>query len=105
MDSIELLKGEFGKEAPLRITLGCIHDYLGTTLDTTEPGRVNLGMIDHVDNALRKLPEDLSEGVMSTPASKSSGNNDTLLDAKTLDVYHHNAAKLLFVPMMQAGPN
>jgi hypothetical protein len=99
-DIIELLKGEFGKEAPLTITRGRIHEYLGMTLDYTEPGKVKVSMIDYVDAMLAQLPEDLSEGVAPTPASNHLFNvneNGVPLDTETSDLFHHNTAKLLFL--------
>ena len=38
---IEMIKKEFGKEAPLTVNRGKIHDYLGMTLDFTEDGKVD----------------------------------------------------------------
>ena len=35
-DIIQLIDGEFGKEAPITVTRGKIHDYLGMTLDFTD---------------------------------------------------------------------
>jgi hypothetical protein len=40
---IELLQSEFGKEAPLTITRGKVHKYLGMTIDYSIPGKVNAG--------------------------------------------------------------
>jgi hypothetical protein len=37
---IKLIDDEFGKEAPITVTQGKIHDYLGMTLDYTEKGKV-----------------------------------------------------------------
>ena len=37
-DLLTLLNDEFGKEAPLTITRGKIHDYLGMVIDYTVPG-------------------------------------------------------------------
>jgi hypothetical protein len=36
----EQLSEEFGKEAPLTITRGKVHEYLGMQLDFTTPGKV-----------------------------------------------------------------
>jgi hypothetical protein len=36
---IKMIDYEFGKEAPLAITRGKIHDYLGMTLNNSEKGK------------------------------------------------------------------
>ena len=45
---INQLKQEFGKEAPLTIHQGKIHDYLGMTLDYSFPGKVQIKMEDYI---------------------------------------------------------
>ncbi len=37
---IETITDQFGKEAPLTVTRGKVHDYLGMTLDYLEKGKV-----------------------------------------------------------------
>jgi hypothetical protein len=43
-DVIQMLSDEFGKEAPLTIRRGHVHDYLGMTLDFSVPGKVKFAM-------------------------------------------------------------
>ena len=56
---IELINKEFGKEAPLTINRGKIHDYLGMTLDFTEEGKVKIKMLDYVANMLAEAPDEM----------------------------------------------
>jgi hypothetical protein len=43
-----------GKRAPLTITQGKIHDYLGMTLGYSEPGVVKINMVDYVKKNSRR---------------------------------------------------
>ena len=45
---IEKLESEFGKEAPLTVTRGKVHEYLGMTIDFSEPGKVVFSMLDYI---------------------------------------------------------
>jgi hypothetical protein len=40
------IDSEFGKETPLNQSRGKVHDYLGMTLDFSNPGEVTVTMID-----------------------------------------------------------
>ena len=97
------LNEEFGKEAPLTVTRGKVHDYLGMRImriDYSEPGKVKITMVDYIDSMLEELPEDMG-GVATTPASNHlflvNDNDPVKLDAERADLFHHNTAKLLFL--------
>ena len=47
-DHIKELQSEFGKEAPLSVTRGPIHEYLGMTIDFTKRGTVVFSMLDYI---------------------------------------------------------
>ena len=98
-DIINQLEQEFGKEAPLTIRRGKIHDYLGMMLDFSLPGKVQIKMEDYISNMLAALPADMA-GVATTPAAEHLFKiNDTpthLTDADAM-LFHHNVAKLLFL--------
>ena len=66
---IEMLKQEFGKEAPLSITRGKVHDYLVMVLDFSDPGKVKITMPDYVEGVLDELPADM-DGTATTPAAE-----------------------------------
>ena len=98
-DVIKRLEREFGKEAPLTIRRGKIHDYLGMTLDFSLPGKVQISMEEYIRNMLSELPEDM-EGTATTPAAehlfKINEAPTYLGDAEAM-FFHHNVAKLLFL--------
>jgi hypothetical protein len=53
---IDLLSSEFGKEAPLTINWGKIHDYLGMTIEYSEDGKVKIIMDDYIKIFLPSFP-------------------------------------------------
>jgi hypothetical protein len=50
----------YGKEIPLTVMPGDIHDYLGMTIDYGNDGKVRIRMEDYVESMLEKVPEDMS---------------------------------------------
>ena len=69
-------------------------------IDYSTPGKVKIGMVDYIDNMLAELPEDMS-GESATPASNhlfqvNARGADKLTTEKAI-LFHHNAAKLLFL--------
>ena len=96
---IKMLEAEFGKEAPLTIRRGKIHDYLGMTLNFTIDGKVQIRMEDYIRTMLAALPEEMA-GVAATPAAEhlfKINATPTHLDEKDAMFFHHNVAKLLFL--------
>ena len=96
---IKMLEAEFGKEAPLTIRRGKIHDYLGMTLDFSIDGKVQINMEDYIRTMLAELPEDMA-GVATTPGAEHQfkvNETPTYLDEKDAMFFHHNVAKLLFL--------
>jgi hypothetical protein len=47
-DVIALLEREFGKEAPLTVQRGRVHDYLGMCLDFSSPGKMVVSMESYI---------------------------------------------------------
>eukprot|EP00978_Attheya_sp_CCMP212_P048586 scaffold546300_cov122-Attheya_sp.AAC.1 len=64
---ISLINDEFGQEAPLTVTRGKVHQYLGMTLDFTDRGKVKITMKDSIKDMLDELPADM-DGIATTPA-------------------------------------
>ena len=96
---IKTIELEFGKEAPLTIRRGKLHDYLGMVLDFTNPGKVAIRMEDYITNMLTQLPEDM-DGVAMTPAAEhlfKVNDTPTYLNEEEAMFSHHNVAKLLFL--------
>ena len=94
-----MLEQEFGKEVPLTICCGKIHDYLGMTLDFSIAGKVQIRMEDYITNMLMELPADM-EGITTTPATEhlfKINETPTYLDKNEAMFFHHNEAKLLFL--------
>jgi hypothetical protein len=67
-DIIEKINNVFGKEAPLTITRGKKHEYLGILLDFSEKEKVKVDMIMYVIGLLANVPSDLC-GMANTPAA------------------------------------
>jgi hypothetical protein len=98
-DVINKLSAEFGKEAPLTINRGKIHEYLGMTLDFTEPGVARITMQQYIENILKEMPEEMA-GVAPTPATNGlfEVNPDgEKLDTEKNEFFHHVVAELLFL--------
>lgn len=97
---IKLLKHKFRNEAPLTVTRGKVHEYLGMTIDYSVKGKAKFTtMIDFIEGMIYELPED-TEGTVTTPAlSHLFDVND---DAEKLsdsmgEMFRHNTTKLLFL--------
>jgi hypothetical protein len=96
---IGMIEAEFGNKAPLTITQGCIHKYLGMTLDYTEKGKVKIKMLDYVRKLLAELPEDW-EGKALTPAANhlfTVDNNQQKVTEQQAQFFHTYVAKTLFL--------
>jgi hypothetical protein len=89
-----------GKRAPLTITRGKIHDYLGSmTLDYSEPGVVKINMADYVQKILNKMPENM-DGTATSPAADhlfKITEGIKLVDEATSELLHATVTKLLFL--------
>ncbi|KAI2500335.1 Reverse transcriptase (RNA-dependent DNA polymerase) [Fragilaria crotonensis] len=98
-DVIELLKSEFGNEAPLTITRGKVHEYLGMTIDFSIDGKVMFKMFDYIKTMLDELPADFG-GTAPNPASMKLFDVDPAaarISKELGKLFHHNTAKLLFL--------
>jgi Reverse transcriptase (RNA-dependent DNA polymerase)/Zinc knuckle len=96
---IEQLSDEFGKEAPLTVNRGKVHDYLGMTLDFSVTGKVKIGMVQYVKNMLAELPDDMDGVSPNSAAAHLFDVNEECpkLDKKGAEQFHHLVAKLLFL--------
>ena len=87
-----------GKEVPLTVSRGKIHDYLGMVIDYTTPGKVKFSMDQYIEEMLNELPEDMKGTTTSTtPASLRPEREEVKLDSEVAEAFHHNVAKLLFL--------
>lgn len=96
---IRMIDEEFSKEAPITISHGKVHEYLGMTLDYSEQGVVKIVMSDYIRSMLSELPGDM-DGEAVTPAANhlfETRADAQKLDESTAQFFHHNVAKLLFL--------
>ena len=97
---LAMLNKEFGKEAPLTVTRGLIHDYVGMTIDYTEKGNVKFTMFDYLEEILQNLPDELKGCESPTPAADHLFKVDheaAKLNEERSDRFHHYVAKLLYM--------
>jgi hypothetical protein len=93
------LNAKYGKEAPLTMHQGAIHDYLGMTIDYSEKGKVKFLMPDYINGILEEAPTDMA-GTDVTPASNNLftvRKGTDKLDDKDAITYHHLTAKMLYL--------
>ena len=96
---ISQLNERFGKESPISINRGKVHDYLGMTLDFSVSGKVMIKMFDYIENILADLPEDFN-GLVETPAAEhlfTVSENPVYLGTERAEKFHEYTAKLLFL--------
>ena len=63
------MEQEFGKETPLSISHGKLHNYIRMTLDFLEPGHVVIWMLDYVNTMLSDTPDDMDGKSLKSAAS------------------------------------
>ena len=82
----------FSADAPLSVSRGKIHDYLGMNLDFCVKGEVWIDMEHYIDMMLLDAPEDM-EGVSNTPAAahlfKTNLEDPKLLGDKQKKIFVH----------------
>jgi hypothetical protein len=103
---LRMLDERYGKEAPLTVMRGKVHEYLGMVFDFSIDGKVKITMKDYNQEMLDELPEDMA-GEAVTPAANhlfTINNKPKVLDEDTSDMFHHHTAKLLFLAK-RARPN
>ena len=94
------LEKRYGKETPVTVTRGDIHEYLGMTIDYSQEGKVVIRMEDYIENMLDELGDDTMQGVATTPAAEylfKVNPDGEPLDTADSDLFHSNTAKLLFL--------
>ncbi|VEU41596.1 unnamed protein product [Pseudo-nitzschia multistriata] len=94
------LNTEFGKTAPLTVTRGKIHDYVGMTIDYTREGQVTFSMFNYLEEILENLPAELDGCESATPARDhlfKVNDESPALSEKLSEQFHHYVAKLLYM--------
>ena len=54
------IEARFGKEAPLTVTQGPIHEYLGMTIDFSRPGTVQFHMKAFIYDLIAETPSEFA---------------------------------------------
>ena len=96
---VEQLNQRYGKFKQLTINDSKVHDYLGMTLDYTKSRKVQVSMLQYVDELLGQCPDDMN-GTSITPAGNNLfevNEDDEPLDIAKREVFHHLTAKLLYL--------
>jgi hypothetical protein len=94
------MEDEFGKESPINISRGKIHDYLGMTLDFSKPGEVTVTMVDYIKTTLHDAPKEM-RGSAVTPAASHlfqvNTENPVHLGEDKADTYVRIVMQLLYL--------
>jgi hypothetical protein len=102
---LNLLDGKYGQEivggerAALTINRGKTHDYLGMTLDYSEPGCLQINMTDYVDKVLEEAPTYM-DNTATTPADKNLFEvryDIATLDPDAAELHYSMVMRLLFL--------
>ena len=93
----------FGKDTPLTVSWGQVHDYLGMTLDFWTKGEVQINMEHYIDMMLQDAPEEM-KGVATTPAAsylfKVNDKDPQYLGTKKKKVFVHLMMQGLYLSQM-----
>jgi hypothetical protein len=96
---LKQLDDEFGKETPINISKGRIHNYLGMVLDYTKDGCVKINMTDFIKVVLHDIPQEMI-GTAATPMCSHlfvTNNDSEKLDKKGQETYVHYVMQLLYL--------
>ena len=90
----------FGADAPLSVSCGKTHDYLGMSLDFHTKGEVQIDMQHYIDMMLQDAPKDM-EGVSNMPAAahlfKTSSEDPKALGDKQKKNFVHPVMQGLYL--------
>ena len=97
---IEQMEQTFSMDAPLTVSCGKVHDYLGMNLDFRVGGEVRIDMEHCIDMMLQDAPEDM-DGISNTPAAahlfKVDSENPRLLDEERKTIFVHLVMQGLYL--------
>ena len=97
---IQWMEETFGKDTPLTVSRGQVHDYLGMTLDVLNKGKVRIDMEHYIDMMLQDAPKQM-EGVSNTPTAqhlfKRNSEDPQLLDAEQKKIFVHLVMQGLYL--------
>ena len=97
---LKRIEARFGKETPLTVMQGPVHEYLGMTIDFSRPGMVQFHMKAFIDDLIAETPSELLKGMAASPGGQHlfTVNEDCpKLSEKQAKLFHHLTAKLLYL--------
>ncbi len=90
-----------GEHGQVKTHRGKIHEYLGMTLDFSEPGKVKIKMIDYVKDMLESFPEELPNKQVQCAAPPDlfgqNSEGDRPLERDKQEAFHTTVAKGLYL--------
>jgi hypothetical protein len=96
---IKKISDKYGKEDPVTVNRGKIHDYLGMTIDFSCEGKVKFTMHDYIENVLYDAPASMN-GTAATPAANhlfEINATSSKLCPEDAETFHHITAQLLYL--------
>ena len=97
---IKQMEEEFRADAPLSVSCGKVHDYLGMNLDFRVKGEVRIDMEHYIDMMLHDTPKDI-EGVSNMPAAahlfKTNSEDPKLLNDQKKKIFVHLVIQGLYL--------
>jgi len=98
---VACINKRFGKEAPVVVHRGHVHEYLGMTIDYSNPGEVWFDMIAYIERILSEVPDELLRGsAAATPAANhlfEVKDHSPRLSLERGEIFHHLTAQLLYL--------
>ena len=89
---VQQMEETFGKDTPLTVSHGQVHNYLGMTLDFHNKGEVHIKMEHYINMMLQDVPKEM-EGTSSIPAAshlfKVSSTDPQLLGTEQKKIFIH----------------
>ena len=105
-DVMHQLQQPFGQEAPLSITRGKVHDYLGMQVDFSQPGKVVFSVEAYIEQILLDCPNNRlgQHGLASTPVcSRSMSMQISYPPQQKKHSSHRVVTQLLYLSKIEPG--
>ena len=97
---VRQMEETFGKDTPLMVSRGQVHDYLGMTLDFRTKGEVQINMEHYIDMMLQDAPDKM-KGTATMPAAphlfKVNNKDLQLLGAEKKKIFVHLVMQGLYL--------
>ena len=97
---VQQMEESFGKDTPLTVSHGQVHDYLGMTLDFRTKREVQINMERYIDMMLQDAPEEM-KGMVTMPAAshlfKVNNKDPQFLGAEKKKIFVHLVMQGLYL--------